>query len=160
MLQYKRYLGPLAFVLLASGCGGLELRKGEVGKEGGYQLYLPKVLLTVSSDRRCREPDAEGNCPNNDWEIVCQLGEPWMLPDYAKPYVARFKPGIGSQSASLEVVNGWLLGAATSESDVTDLPITMLGQSGISTEEPNTCKEGIYEWTADGFKLLLFPGAH
>lgn len=156
MFNYTRHLVPLAFVLLASGCGGLELRKGEVGKEGGYQLYLPKVLVTVSSDRRCKEPDGEGNCPTGDWEIVCELGEPWVLPDYAKPYVARFKPGIGSQSASLEVVNGWLLGAATTETDVTDLSSTIPGL--VETEAADTCKEGIYEWTANGFELLPFPG--
>ncbi len=97
------------------------------GSEDGYQLYQPKILVTVVVERHCTKPEADGACSDGVWEYTCSASKPWVVPDYEKGFVAEFKPGIGSQNSSIAIVDGWLLGQASSETDVSAITTTLLG---------------------------------
>jgi len=128
----------------------LDLREGmvAVGK-ADYQLYSPRILVTVSDARQCIKPGAGGACPDGSWEYNCVMSKPWVLPDYSKPYVATFKTGFGSQSASITIVDGWMLGQASSATGVSAITATLLESAAEDANED--CNAGIYEWTVNGF---------
>lgn len=155
MLRWTKCLTLLTTVSMVAGCGGLDLRKGLADDKSGYQLYYPKILVTVSAERRCISPDAKGECPDDEWKHNCLMSKPWVLPDYNKPYVAKFKKGVGSQSATIEIVDGWMLGRASSATDVSAITSTLFE---LASEDASAkCKEGVHEWTADGFKEFPPP---
>lgn len=156
MLSCTNCLALLTTASLIAGCGGLDLRQGTVSAgKAGYQLYYPKILVTVSAERQCIKPEAGGACPGANWEYNCVMSKPWVLPDYSKPYVATFKPGLGSQSASIEIVDGWMLGQASSATDVSAIAATLLE---LAAEDANkNCNAGIYEWTVNGFQRIDPP---
>lgn len=158
MDQNSRLLIVGVTLFLVAGCGGLDIRPGVVGSDGGYQLYYPKTVVTVSTVWRCVKPESGGACPSGEWQSSCVVGSTWLLPDFSKPYVARFKPGIGSAQATLDVSNGWLLSKATSQTNVSSLSEAVLETLGVGAEGLTGCKEGIYEWTESGFRQISFPG--
>lgn len=158
MTGVRNTIGLVILSVLAVGCGGLDIRPGTVGEKGGYQFFQPKVVVTISALRQCVKPGSGGACAEGDWMLSCAVGSTWLLPDYSKPYVARFRAGIGSQKATLDLVDGWLLSKAVSETDITDLTGIALESVGIAAQGSAGCDEGIYEWTGDGFQKLKFSG--
>lgn len=155
-MPFTKYLALIITAALITGCGGLELREGLVpAGKAGYQLYHPRVLVTVSAERQCIKPEAGGACSDGKWEHKCVMSKPWVLPNYEKPYVATFKRGIGSQTASIAIVDGWLLGQASSATDVSALTSTL---TEFATKNAGKdCSAGIHEWTGDGFRPIPPP---
>ena len=156
MFSSMKYLTLLIIVSLTAGCGGLDLRKGTVAAgKAGYQLYYPKILVTVSAERTCVEPAENDKCPGQVWEHKCTISEPWILPDFKNGYVATFKRGLGSQSASITIVDGWMLGEASSETDVSALTTKLFEVTTKVADD--SCDAGVYEWIDNKFVPVDLP---
>lgn len=141
----------LLIILYAlGGCGGTLIKPISVTEAGnwhggndlksreGYLFYAPRVVVKVERVVICTRAGSGGACDKT--EIRCSVGDPFVLPDYRKPYVARFKRGFTSSESALKFVNGWLLSEASSASDNTAL-FDLLGTVATAADG---CEPGLY----------------
>ncbi len=143
----------IAVVLLGlvslAGCGGLSVNPAKDTDKKGYTVYAPMVLVNVSITRTCKEPGSNGACDKGEYFESCTVSAPYVLPDYDKAFTVKFQKGLGSYSGTATIVNGWMLGSATSAGDPSDF-LTNVGELGIKMNDQLTCKEGVYRLGTDG----------
>lgn len=148
--QVAKTISAMLFAIALSGCGGIVIkpaatdwRSSAVSKEDeGYLVYEPRVVVKVELSYRCPEPGEGGAC-NGEPVLGCAVGDPFVVPDYNKPYVVRFKRGFAGSESSLKFASGWLLSEATSATDNTAL-FDLLGAAAAAAAADDGCKPGLY----------------
>lgn len=107
----------------------------------GYVFYAPQLVVTVQREILCLEPEAQGACAKT--ELRCGVSDPFVLPDFARPYTARFKRGFASSQSTVKFVDGWLLSEASSTTDNKAL-FDLIGAAAKFADGADGCKPGLY----------------
>jgi len=113
----------------------------------GYLVYSPRVFVKVELSTVCAKEGADGACAET--QEKCAIGDQFVLPNYEKPYVVRFKGGLGSATSTFKLTNGWLLSEATSTRDISGVINSVLAE-GLDEKSP--CATGLYELTGAGLQ--------
>jgi hypothetical protein len=124
------------------GCAGVDIvpitrEQAMSAHEGGsdargYIVYEPVVMVEVSPREVCSGRDDKGKCITR---TQCVAGEPFILPDYGKPYLINARAGLGKTGFDMTIADGWRLGGLKDASDNT----AFLGAlEKLATREPTS----------------------
>ncbi len=168
-----RSLSALALPVVLTGCAGLEietLTSDQVKKARsdpghalkGYVVYEPVVVVEISVKDACLAGKDEKDKCKAPTVVQCAASIPFLLPDYAKPYLVRSKNGLGKAGVDVAITDGWRLGSIKDNSDNTAVLGTiekLLGvQSMGSDSKGSQCLDpGLYQVTTDQGMPKLTP---
>jgi hypothetical protein len=129
----------------------------------GYIVYHPMVAVEISEKEVCVAKGPDGKCANS--ELRCAVGQPFLLPDYSKPYAIDIKSGLGKAGAEVEIVDGWRLGKVKDQSDNSGILgfIQQFAEKKLFAADPGkqtrrACQRaGIYRVNIEGSAVKLEP---
>jgi hypothetical protein len=156
---------------LLAGCAGVEIRSisqeralqahDGAGKEHGYIVYEPVVVVEVGPRQVCTGTEGKGKCTLRS---QCVAGAPFVLPDYSRPYLVSTKSGLGRTGLDMTIVDGWRLGSLKDSSDTGAVlgVLEKLATRGPSAEPTSGAEEsckaaGLYRVVAEQGSVRLSP---
>jgi hypothetical protein len=156
---------------LLAGCAGVEIRPisqeqaqqahDGAGKELGYIVYEPVVVVEVGPRQVCTGAEGKGKCT---LQTQCAAGAPFILPDYSRPYLVSAKSGLGKTGLDMTIVDGWRLGSLKDSSDTGAVlgvleKLATRGPSAKATAgAEESCKAaGLYRVVTEQGSLRLSP---
>jgi len=125
----------LLCILLAGmlvGCSGVEIHSlgheqvrkasectivGCADALSGYVVYQPMVVVSVTLKQVC--PEGGDDCKDADKVNLCEIGQPFEMPDYSRPFLVDVRSGLGHAGVELSFADGWRLESVTDNSDNT-----------------------------------------
>lgn len=147
----------MASALGLTGCAGIDIHDESADKDG-YVVYSPLVIVEVKKEIK-------------DGQEFCAISQPFVLPDYSKPFRIDLKSGFGKAGTELSITNGWLLSSVKDNSDnakvmeyvsgLTDKAFGFMKREdgGDKGMKGAACKPGLYKVGASGKLELYFNPA-
>jgi len=105
--MFIKAIGFLGVVLFLSGCSGIDItQKGydtsENAKKEGYVFYSPKPLLIMT-------------CSVDEKGKIGYSNTLKMVPDFEKAFTLNIRNRLGSNKATINLTDGWMLTSIGSE---------------------------------------------
>lgn len=105
--MFRKAIGFLGAVLFLSGCSGIDITQkaydtSEDAKEEGYVFYSPKPLLVMT-------------CSVDEKGKIGYSNTLKMVPDFTKAFTLNIRNRLGSNKATINFTDGWMLTSIGSE---------------------------------------------